>query len=87
MTAQDRIRRLGTLVAKCEKSLADFTAINEELSTLSRSARLEEVIEVNKQTIETTRRMLESARDRLEAEQRLIQSGLGTLRAVPSEAG
>lgn len=67
-TAHTRLQALEKLVAKYQKSLEDFAAINEELHTLPRSERLAEIIALNETTIESTHRLLQTARSRLERE-------------------
>ena len=64
----ERLAALERLVANYEKSLGDFTAINEELRTLPSTPRLTEIIALNETTIASTTRLLESARERLARE-------------------
>ena len=66
-----RVRALEHLVSKYEKSLTDFTAIQEELRTLPPSQRLAEILDLNESTIASTARLLECARSRLERERSL----------------
>jgi hypothetical protein len=64
----DRIAALERLVANYEKSLGDFTVINEELRSLPASPRLTEIIALNETTIASTTRLLDTARERLARE-------------------
>jgi hypothetical protein len=66
-----RIKALEHAVAKHQKTLEELTVLNEELRRLPPSDRLMDVIELNEQTIKTSQRLLESARDRLERERTL----------------
>lgn len=67
-SSNPRVAALVNLVAQYEKSLANFTAINEELRTLPPSQRLAEIIELNEVTLASTARLLDSARTRLARE-------------------
>lgn len=51
--------------------------MNEELRTLPSSQRLTDILEMNEQTMHTTRRLLETARDRLRREQELAAGAAG----------
>ena len=68
-----RIRTLEELVTRYEKSLADFNVINEELRTLPPSDRLTEILEMNENSMHSTLRLLECARQRL-ARERALQT-------------
>ena len=59
------------LIARYEKSLADFRAINDELRTLPPSDRLTEILELNEGSMSSTARLLDSARQRLRRESHL----------------
>lgn len=52
-------------VDRYRKSLENLAAMNEELRTLPPSERLTDILELNEQTMRTTRRLLETAQDRL----------------------
>jgi hypothetical protein len=69
-----RILALEKLVAKYEKSRADFMAIQEELRTLTPSVKLDEVLAANIATLASTERMLGMTRERLERERALARS-------------
>jgi hypothetical protein len=64
----DRISALENTVAKYQKTLEDLTVLHEELRRLPQSQRLNDVIELNQETLKTSRRLLETARIRLERE-------------------
>jgi hypothetical protein len=63
-----KIQALEHTVLKYERTLQDLTVLNEELRTLEPTDRLADILLVNEQTIATSRRLLETARVRLEHE-------------------
>ena len=64
-----KLEVLQSAVDRYQRSLENLTAINEELRTLPPSERLSDILEMNEQTLRTTQRLLESARERLQKEQ------------------
>jgi hypothetical protein len=65
-----RLAALRKLIARYEKTLADYTAIDEEIRSLPASATLDEALRVNQEIRYGARRALDLARERLGREQR-----------------
>lgn len=63
-----KLDTLKIAVERYQKSLENLTAMNEELRTLPPSERLSDILEMNEQTMRTTRRLLETAQERLARE-------------------
>ena len=59
-----------------QKALENLATINEELRTLPPSERLADILDMNEQTMRTTRRLLETAQDRLRREQELAAASV-----------
>lgn len=64
-----KLDTLTLAVERYQRSLENLAAINEELRTLPPSARVADILDLNEQTLETTRRLLETAQERLHLEQ------------------
>jgi hypothetical protein len=67
-----RLETLQAAVTKYQKALENLTAMNEELRSLPPSDRLTDVLELNETTVATTRRLLDTATERLGQEQRRL---------------
>ncbi len=79
-----RIRTLEELVARYEKSLADFNVINDELRTLPSSDRLTEILQQNENSMLSTQRLLDCARQRLARERALEAVDVFSPAAAPA---
>lgn len=64
-----KLDTLTIAVERYQRSLENLAAMNEELRTLPPSEKLTDILEMNEQTMTTTRRLLEAAQTRLRREQ------------------
>ncbi len=79
-----KLDTLTIAVERYQKSLENLTTMNEELRTLPPSEKLTDILEMNEQTLTTTRRLLEAAQARLQREQ---ERSAGANRLSPQLAG